>query len=125
MAYISFFHGEFLGAIFSKDPAVIVAVADYLKAYAVDTFVVCFLFCFIGYFNGCGKTTFVMIQGLIGALAIRVPVAYIMVNLPQSTLFMIGLSTPASTVVQLAICIVYFAILLKKERRGEQIVSVH
>lgn len=32
----------------------------------------------IGLFNGCGKTTFVMTQGIIGVFLIRISVAYLM-----------------------------------------------
>ena len=51
----------------STDQAVILAAADYLKAYAIDTLIVSFLFCYIGFFNGCGKTKFVMVQGIASA----------------------------------------------------------
>ena len=117
MAYVAFFHGDILSSIFSKDKDVVLAAADYLKAYAIDTFMVCVLFCYVGYFNGCGRTTFVMIQGLIGALAVRVPASFIMANLENVTLFKIGLATPISTVVQMILCIAYFFILLKKEKK--------
>lgn len=40
--------------IFAKDTAIILAAAEYLKAYAIDCIFTSFLFCFIGYFNGCG-----------------------------------------------------------------------
>ena len=40
---------------------------DYLKAYSIDCLLTAVLFCFVGYFNGCGKTIFVIIQGIIGA----------------------------------------------------------
>lgn len=123
MAYVSFFHGDILAAIFSKDGEVIFAAADYLKAYAIDTFMVCFLFCFIGYFNGCGRTTFVMIQGLIGALAVRVPASFIMANLPEVSLFKIGLATPISTVVQMVLCVTYFVLMLKKEKKHAERLS--
>ena len=37
MAYLTFFHGELLAGIFAKDKIeVILAAADYLKAYAPD-----------------------------------------------------------------------------------------
>ncbi len=55
-----------LPAIFSNDDAVILASADYLKAYAIDCLLTCFLFCFVGFFNGMGYTAFVMVQGIIG-----------------------------------------------------------
>ena len=123
MAYVAFFHGDILSAIFTKDQAVIYAAADYLKAYAIDTFMVCVLFCFVGYFNGCGRTTFVMIQGLIGALGVRVPASMILANLENVTLFKIGLATPISTTVQMILCIAFFAIILKKEKKNEERLS--
>lgn len=76
MAYFAFFHGNILAGIFSNQPDVIYAAADYLRAYAIDTLIVSFLFCYIGYFNGCGKTNFVMVQGIVGAFLVRIPVSY-------------------------------------------------
>mgnify|MGYP002710008143 CR=1 FL=1 len=67
MAYFSFFHGELMASLFSNDRDVIFAAADYMRAYAIDCILTSFLFCLIGYFNGCGRTFFVMIQGIIGA----------------------------------------------------------
>jgi Na+-driven multidrug efflux pump len=108
MAYLSFFHGNVLASIFAKDARVIAAAADYLKAYSIDTLLVSFLFCFIGYFNGCGKTIFVMVQGIIGAFAVRIPVSYIMSRQTNVSLFRVGLATPTSTIVQIILCSVYF-----------------
>ena len=104
MFYASFFHGDLLSGVFSNDPAVIAASADYLKAYAIDCLLTCFLFCFIGFFNGMGSTGFVMLQGIIGAFAVRVPVSFLMSRWEPVSLFHIGLATPCSTVVQIAMC---------------------
>lgn len=117
MAYFSFFHGDILAGIFAKDGAVISAAADYLRAYSIDTLLVSFLFCFIGYFNGCGKTTFVMIQGIIGAFAVRIPVSYIMSLGNDVSLFKVGLATPISTIVQVTLCIIYFKWINKNQKR--------
>lgn len=108
MAYLAFFHGGLLSGIFAAQQDVIEASAEYLKAYAVDTLIVSFLFCFIGYFNGCGKTAFVMVQGITGAFLVRIPVSYLMSRLEPVSLFRIGLATPASTVVQILLCSIYF-----------------
>ena len=89
---------------------------EYLKSYAIDTLFVAFLFCFIGYFNGCGKTSLVMVQGIIGAFGVRVPVSFLMSRLEPVSLFKIGLATPCSTVVQILICGVYFAVMLRREK---------
>ena len=107
MAYVSFFHGDILTGLFSRDEAVIAAAADYLRAYAIDCIFTAFSFCFSGYFNGCGKTVFVMLQGLAGAFAVRIPVSYLMSRIPGISLFGIGLAVPVSSLLQIVICVAY------------------
>lgn len=70
MGWFTFFHGDILVGLFVDDAAVIAAAWEYLKAYAIDCLFTSFLFCFVGYFNGCGQTLFVMVQGLLGAVGI-------------------------------------------------------
>ena len=117
MAYLSFFHGNVLAAIFTRDPLVMAGAWNYLKAFSIDTLLVSFLFCFIGYFNGYGKTTFVMIQGLIGAFGTRIPVSFIMSRLFGDNLFMVGLATPASSVVQIILCMIVYVRLQSKMKK--------
>lgn len=114
MAYFAYFHGNLLAGIFTHDPELIAGAWEYIKAFAIDTLLVSFLFCFTGYFNGYGKTTFVMIQGIVGAFGVRIPVAYIMSQLFGANLFLVGLSTPASTIVQIILCIIVYVLLQKK-----------
>ncbi|MDD6815044.1 MAG: MATE family efflux transporter, partial [Firmicutes bacterium] len=78
--------------------------------------IVAFLFCYIGYFNGCGKTTLVMVQGIAGAFGVRIPVSWFMSRLQPVSLFHIGLATPCSTVVQIIICTAYFLWMLRQEK---------
>lgn len=114
--YASFFHGSLLAAIFARDAAVIAAATDYLRAYAIDCLMTAFLFCFIGYFSGMGKTLFVMVQGIVGAFLVRIPIAFMVSRMPGTSLFAIGLATPASTLVQIVLCVGYMARLNKKQR---------
>lgn len=115
--YLGFFHGDLLSAIFSNDSQVIASSADYLKAYAIDCLFTAFLFCFVGYFNGCGQTFFVMLQGLIGAFFVRIPVAWFISKTAGVTLFKLGLATPCSTIVQITLCIVYFFVNKRLESK--------
>lgn len=117
MGAFTFLRGDLLAGIFADDREIILAAADYLKAYSIDCVFTSFLFCFIGYFNGCGSTTFVMIQGIVGAFGVRLPVSYIMSRGADVTLFKIGLATPASTVVQIILCGIYFVILRRKQKQ--------
>lgn len=107
---LSFFHGDIMATIFSKEADVIKVAHDYLKAYAIDCIFVSFLFCFCGYFNGCSKTRFIMCQGIIGTFGVRIPVAYFVSKIEPVSVFHIGLATPCSTVIQILICVVYFLI---------------
>ena len=76
MFYISFYHGTVLAGIFSSDPAVVTAGADYLKTYAIDCLLTAIFFCYVGFYNGIGLTKFVMVQGIVGAFFVRVPVSF-------------------------------------------------
>lgn len=117
MAYFTFFHGDLLAGIFAKDADVISAAADYLRAYAIDCLLTSFLFCFVGYFNGCSQTTFVMLQGIIGAFGVRLPVSWLMSKQADVSLFHIGLATPASSLVQIILCGIYFYVLTHRQNK--------
>ena len=57
------------------------------------------LFSMIGYFNGHDKTLWVMIQGLVQTLLVRLPLAYVMSIQPNASLTYIGLAAPISSLV--------------------------
>ncbi|CEH36238.1 MATE family efflux transporter [Romboutsia lituseburensis] len=124
MFYITFFHGNLLSGIFSKDEAVILAAWDYMKAYGIDCLFTAIMFSMVGYFNGCGRTTFVMIQGIIGAFCVRIPVSFIMSKLEPVSLFNVGLATPMSTFVQIILCISYFVYLSNKLSKEDTCLEV-
>lgn len=79
-----------------------------MKAYAVDCILVCFLFCFTGFFNGCGRTRFVMVQGLFAAFAVRVPYSYVMSRPARATMLQIGFASPIATLVSILLCLAYY-----------------
>ena len=117
MGWAAFFHGDVLAGIFADDRAVIAAAWEYLKAYAIDCLLTSFLFCFVGFFNGCGQTLFVMVQGMIGALCVRLPVALLVSWSADSSLFHLGLATPASTTVQIILCGIWFLRHVRRQKR--------
>ena len=116
MFAVTFWRGDLLSGIFANDTDVIYASADYLKAYAIDCLLTCFLFCFIGFFNGLGKTRFVMIQGILGAFLVRIPVAFLMSRQIPVSMFHVGLATPCSTVIQVVLCLIWFRLSDRKYR---------
>ncbi|WP_024858309.1 MATE family efflux transporter [Ruminococcus albus] len=113
MFFVAFFHGDLLSGIFSNKPDTVAAAWDYLKAYAIDCLFTCFLFCFVGFYNGIEKTKFVMAQGICGAFLVRIPVAFFMQKTGGGSLFKIGLATPCSTVLQIIMCFIAYIIFTK------------
>ncbi len=114
MFFLTFFHGDLLAGIFSSDKDVIFAAADYLKAYAIDCIFTAIFFCYTGFYNGIGRTRFVMLQGIIGAFCVRVPVSYFMSIQTNPSLFHIGLATPMSSALQLVLCVGFMFIIDRK-----------
>lgn len=118
MGALAFWGGSVLSSIFSNEPLVIANAHAYLKAYAIDCLLTAVLFCFVGYFNGCGKTAFVMIQGVVGAFCVRIPVVYFVSRLEHITLFHIGLATPISSIAQIILCVIDFQVLSPNQEPG-------
>ena len=94
-------------------------MSSFCLEYAIDCLLTCFLFCFIGYFNGLGMTRFVMIQGVVGAFLVRIPVAFLMSRQDPVSMFHIGLATPCSTILQVVLCLIWF----KKSDKGTVLLS--
>ncbi len=114
--YLSAFHGTIFTQIFTSDPQITESALLYLKSYSIDIMLVAIMFSMTGYFNGCGKTAFVMIQCVFGAFCIRIPLAYFFSTLEHTSLFIIGLATPSSTIFQVILCMVYYRHCQKKFR---------
>ena len=91
--------GDVLDGIFSTDAEVVQKGFEYLKGFAPETILTAILFSMLGYFNGNNKTVFVMIQGLVQTLLVRLPMSYLMSIQPNASLTKIGLAAPVSTLV--------------------------
>ncbi len=120
MFYLSFFQGDKLCGIFSKDPEVIAAGWQYLKAYGIDCMITPFFFNLTGFFNGCGFTKFVMTQNLIGGIAVRLPVSYLMSRIEPVSVFRIGLATPSASFVQTVLCFGYLLLVVNPKFKKQQ-----
>ena len=111
------FKGDVLCSIFSTDAAVIQNGFAYLKGFAPETLVTAILFSMIGYFNGNNKTVWVMTQGLIQTLLVRLPLAYFMSIQPNASLTKIGLAAPVATTVGIVLNVGFFIYLNRAEQR--------
>lgn len=112
----TFFFPEILAAAFEKNPEVIAAAARYQRGCAAEHLFISVFFCMLGYFNGLGKTDFVMFQGIFTAFAVRIPLSYLLSRGASPDLFKIGLAVPTSALVSFLLCLIYLIYLNKKEK---------
>lgn len=73
----------------------------------------------IGYFNGHDQTLWVMIQGLIQTLLVRLPLAYYMSIQPNESLTYIGLAAPIATITGIILNVCFY-IFMNKKMNSEQ-----
>jgi putative MATE family efflux protein len=114
---VGFFGGGVISSVFTKDAEVIAQSADYLKGFSVECILTCVLFSSIGYFNGCGKSIPVMLQGISSAFLVRIPISIFMSKLPNTSLMLIGLATPITTMYGILFFGVCFLLLRRQEAR--------
>ena len=110
---------EGLSAVFSKDAEVISAAALYLRGFSLDCILTCVLFGMLGFFNGYGKTIFVMTQSIAFAFLVRAPLAYFASLMPGVTLWHIGFVTPLCTVFEITVCLIYYKFFRRSLARLE------
>lgn len=108
--------GDVLAGIFSPDAEVVQKGFAYLKSFAPETIVTAVLFSMVGYFNGNDQTLWVMVQGLIQTLLVRLPFAYFMSIQPNASLTKIGLAAPVSTTVGILSNIGFYLYLDRREK---------
>ncbi len=109
------FKGDVLTSLFTTDPDVIQNGFDYLKGFAAETILTAVLFSMIGYFNGHNNTVWVMAQGLIQTLIVRLPMSYIMSIQPNASLTSIGLAAPTATLFGIVLNVIYYMRTQKRE----------
>jgi Na+-driven multidrug efflux pump len=112
-----FFGGAAISSIFTKDAEVIAQSAAYLKGFSAECILTCVLFSSIGYFNGCGKSIPTMLQGITSAFFVRIPISIFMSRLPDTSLTLIGLATPITTMYGILFFAVCFALLKREDKR--------
>lgn len=112
--------GDVLTSVFTTDAAVIQKGTEYLRGFAPETIVTAVLFSMVGFFNGYEKTVWVMIQGLVQTLLVRLPLAYVMSIQPHASLTKIGLAAPVATCFGIVLNVIFYLIFTRKMDRAHK-----
>ena len=116
--------GDVLTSVFTMDTAVIQKGTEYLRGFAPETIVTAVLFSMVGFFNGYEKTVWVMIQGLVQTVLVRLPLAYVMSIQPHASLTRIGLAAPVATCFGIVLNVIFYLIFTRKmewERKNKKL----
>ena len=108
--------GDLLCSIFTTEPAVIEKGFAYLKGFAPEAIVTAVLFSMVGFYNGSEHTVWVMFQGLVQTLLVRLPLAYVMSSVPNASLTKIGMAAPCSTAVGIVLNVGFFLYLSRRQK---------
>lgn len=106
-------------AIFTGDPAVIEAAAQFLRSYALDCMLVAFVFNLNSYFSGCGRSMITAAHNLAATFLVRIPVSWYFSRQSWATLFHMGLAAPSASLFSVIVCLIYFLYLNKQHRLYE------
>lgn len=101
--------------LFNAKDEVVIAGAKYLYFYKFDFLLVAFGFTLNGFFNGCGRTFFAMVNGVAASVFIRIPLAYIFSVQLNFDLKGIGAAMPIATIVTVIAGMIYYKIGKWKE----------
>ncbi len=105
---VIFFFGDIVASAFTTDAAVIARAFEFLRGFAPEAIVTAVLFSYMGYFNGHGKSVFVLINSIAQAFLIRLPMSYYMSIQPNASLTYVGLAAPSATVFGIILSIIYY-----------------
>ncbi len=109
-------------SLFSSDADVIRLGSQYLHSYIWDCVFAGVHFCFSGYFCAYGLSGVSFLHNIISVLCARIPLAYLASKYFPDTLFPMGISAPAGSLLSVLICLAAFA-WMKKHRTATDTVA--
>ena len=120
---LAFFKGDLVSEFFTEDAAVVARSFEFLRGFAPEAIVTSVLFSLMGYFNGHGRSLFVMAQSLAQSFLVRLPVSWIASMQPNASLTWIGMAAPLATCFGIALCLVYYRKMKKEKPMREKIIG--
>lgn len=107
--------------IFSDNQDIIAAGIPFFTSCSYDYLAVSFVFCLNGYLNGRSKTIFTMISCCFGALALRMPLIWLVYSCWPDNLFRIGTIAPLVSGFMACYTLIYVIYGFWKEGNAERV----
>lgn len=112
---------ETMIGIFTDNPDIIRTGIPFFTSCSYDYLAVSFVFCLNGYLNGRSKTIFTMISCCFGALALRMPLIWLVYTYWPDNLLRIGSIAPAVSGFMACYTLIYVLAVFRKESKEERV----
>lgn len=99
--------------LFTNDPQALAQGCDYLRGYVWDCIFASIHFCFSGFFTACGYAIISFLHNSISIVLARIPLAWLSSQLYPDSLYPMGLSTCAGSIVSCLICILAYWLMTR------------
>ena len=93
---------------------------QYMRGYVWDCVFVGVHFSFSGYFCACGKSILSFLHNILAITLVRIPGAYLTSMHFPDTLYPMGLSSAAGSLLSAIICVIAYTIITKKEIKNQE-----
>lgn len=100
---------------------VVLLGGQYFRGYIWDCIFAGVHFCFSGYFCACGKSGLSFLHNILAITLVRVPGVYLTSKMFPTTLFPMGLATAAGSLLSVAICVIAFTVLRRKDAAVQEL----
>lgn len=110
------FSPESMIKVFANDEKIIEAGIPFFRTCSYDYLAVAFVFCLNGFLNGYSKTIFTMVSCCFGALALRMPLLYIVQHFYPDSLALLGCVAPTVSGIMAVYTLIYSGKLLSRTR---------
>ena len=117
----NYFAGDLPAQLFTGNAAFVAQAADYLRGFSPEAILTAFVFSFIGYFSGHGKTIPVMLQGVTASLCFRIPLTYLFSLAETPSLVTIGTAAPLASVYGILFFGLWFLVFTRKMKKQAEV----
>ena len=85
------------------------AGASYAKSFCLEYILVPVVFCTNGFFNGCGRSFFSMLNNVLCTFAFRVPMAWYFSTMAGASIFAVGFASPLASFASNILAVIYLS----------------
>lgn len=104
--------------LFSDSAQAVASGCQYMSSYVWDVTFAGIHFCFSGFFCAYGLSGLSFLHNALSILLVRIPLSWFAAKYFLSSLFPMGLGSPAGSLLSVIICVTAYVILRKKQKKA-------